>query len=203
VQVLPFIEQGNVYRQFDFREGVYAASNATVMATHIKGFYCPSDPRAGPMAYMGCHHDVEAPIDVDNRGVLYLNSHVRYDDITDGPAYTLLLGEARQSPSLGWASGTRATLRNTGHPINTRDLLGPPMKPAAFWSPRPGEVVSAVQSGLLPICYVGGFSSWHPGGANVLLCDGSARFLKQTMDQHVLRRLANRSDGELIGDDQF
>ena len=57
----------------------------------------PVEPGGGTN-YAGCHHDVEAPIDADNHGVLYLNSHVGYDDITDGPAYTILLGEATQWP---------------------------------------------------------------------------------------------------------
>ena len=50
----------------------------------ISTFVCPSDSRRGRSNYAGCHHDVEAAIDADNHGVLYLNSHVRYDDITEG-----------------------------------------------------------------------------------------------------------------------
>jgi prepilin-type N-terminal cleavage/methylation domain-containing protein/prepilin-type processing-associated H-X9-DG protein len=208
VQILPFLEQGNRYRQIDFRQGIYADSNATTLATRLTLFLCPSDWRAGPMNYMGCHHDVEAPIDADNHGVLYLNSRVGYDDITDGPSYTILLGEARHATSLGWASGTRATLRNTGHPLNAAAPLVTP-RPATLWyplppsPPEPGAVEASVQGGLLPMSYVGGFSSDHPVGANFLLCDGSVRFIKESIDQRVLRRLGNRADGELIDDEQF
>jgi prepilin-type N-terminal cleavage/methylation domain-containing protein/prepilin-type processing-associated H-X9-DG protein len=207
VQILPFLEQANLYRQIDFRHGVYDKSNATVLASGIRTFLCPSDGRPGPTSYMGCHHDVEAPIDANNRGVLYLNSHVSYDDLNDGPSYTILLGEARGGPSLGWASGTRASLRNMGHSIGERDSLVPPQP--GWWyggsptPPAPGEVEALVQGGLLPQTYVGGFSSWHPAGANFLLCDGSARFIKQTIDRRVLQRLGNRSDGEIVGDDDF
>jgi prepilin-type processing-associated H-X9-DG protein len=207
VQILPFLEEGNLYRRIDFGHGVYAQANATVVASGIRTFLCPSDGRPAPMSYMGCHHDVEAPIDADNHGVLYLNSHVGYDDITDGPSYTILLGEARGGASLGWASGTRASLRNMGHPINEPDSLIP-ARPV-WWYPgqanpaEPGEVETLVQGGLLPRSYVGGFSSWHPAGANFLLCDGSALFIKATIDRRVLQRLGNRSDGEIIGDDQF
>jgi prepilin-type N-terminal cleavage/methylation domain-containing protein/prepilin-type processing-associated H-X9-DG protein len=208
VQILPFLEEGNLYRRVDFRQGVYAPASATALATQIKNFLCPSDWTAGPMSYMGCHHDVEAPIDADDHGVLFRNSHVAYDDIRDGPAYTILLGEARHSTSAGWAPGTRDTLRNTGHPINAPDPLIAP-RPARLWSPLPpappdpGGVETLVQGGLLPMSHVGGFSSWHPGGAHFLLCDGSARFVKETIDLLVLRRLGNRADGDLIGDDQF
>src|SRR5437588_8984077 len=80
VQLLPFIEQRNIYRRFDFRQGVYEPSNETARNLRIWTFLCPSSSRPGPMNYAGCHHDVEAPIDADNQGVLFLNSHVRYDD---------------------------------------------------------------------------------------------------------------------------
>ena len=208
VQVLPFIQRANVYRRVDFRRGVYASENTTVFASVIGTFLCPSDGRPGRMSYMGCHHDVEAPIDADNHGVLFRNSHIADDDISDGRAYTILLGEGRQVISLGWASGTRATLRNTGHPLNAPDALVP-AKPVGVWTQVPDSpadadaVVALVQGGVLPVSFVGSFSSPHTGGAHFLLCDGSVRFVKQTIDLRVLRRLGNRADGDLIGDDQF
>ncbi len=210
VQILPFIEQANVDRHIDHRRGISTDANSTATGYFIGVFLCPSDSRSGPMSYMGCHHDVEAPIDADNHGVLYLNSHVDYDDITDGPACTILLGEAIHTPSLGWASGTRASLRNAGHRINERDPLGPGQSPLNVYPPQnlpelkdPAALKAMVQGGVLPLYHVGGFSSQHPQGANFLFCDGSARFLKETIDQLVLQRLANRADGEIIGDDQF
>jgi prepilin-type processing-associated H-X9-DG protein len=55
----------------------------------------------------------------------------------------------------------------------------------------------------LGIGFVGGFSSWHLGGSNFLLCDGSVRLLKETIDQRVYRFLGNRADGNLIDGNQF
>jgi prepilin-type processing-associated H-X9-DG protein len=203
VQILPFIEHGNIYRHVDFRRGVYDVANTTAVATRLGLFVCPSS-RGGATSYAGCHHDVEAPIDADNHGVLYLNSHVGYDDITDGPACTILLGEAANNLLLGWASGTRDTLRNTGSPINARDPTIPLGKtPFATPAEQRAEFESRVDDGLIPLNSVGGFSSKHGMGANFLFCDGSARFLRQQIDPHVYRRLGNRADGEIIGGEQY
>lgn len=42
--------------------------------------------------------------------------------------------------------------------------------------------------------------SAHVAGANVLLGDGSVRFLGDSLDQTTLRRLASRDDGNAVGD---
>ncbi len=210
VQILPFLEQRNLHRQFDFRRGIYEGRNVTVQSGRIGTFLCSSDPWAGSSNYMGCHHDVEAPIDADNHGVLYLNSHVAYDDITDGPAYTFLLGEGRSGASLTWASGTRATLRNTGSGINAPDPTVAGARPGRLWGTPTAsaaqsldEIKALIKAGTLPINFVGGFSSHHPLGANFLFCDGSVRFLKQSINPRVYRFLGNRADGELIDSDQY
>jgi prepilin-type N-terminal cleavage/methylation domain-containing protein/prepilin-type processing-associated H-X9-DG protein len=40
----------------------------------------------------------------------------------------------------------------------------------------------------------------HPGGVNVLLCDGSVRFVSNGVDLTTWRALATRAGGEVIGD---
>jgi prepilin-type N-terminal cleavage/methylation domain-containing protein len=209
VQILPFMEQNNVYRRFDFRRGVYDAANMTASSAVIATFLCPSNPRPARNQYAGCHHDVEAPIDAVNHGVLYLNSHIGYDDITDGPAYTILLGEIEAGgPSLGWPSGTRATLRNTGHRLNEPDYLIKALGTSAFAnaslsSSQPQQIEDLIDDGLLPIGYTGGFSSRHNQGANFLFCNGAVRFVCDSISLSVYQHLGNRADGELISDDAF
>jgi prepilin-type processing-associated H-X9-DG protein/prepilin-type N-terminal cleavage/methylation domain-containing protein len=44
--------------------------------------------------------------------------------------------------------------------------------------------------------------SEHPGGANVLFCDGSVHFLPDTLDRFVIMALASRAGGEQIPADQ-
>ncbi|CAN5872567.1 hypothetical protein BH23PLA1_BH23PLA1_14570 [soil metagenome] len=130
--LLPYIEQKNAYNKLNFDVGAHTIENATVRATMLSSFLCPSDGftnRYGGSIpsqsnYAGCHHDVEAPIAADNHGVFFLNSRLRPDDIDDGTSQTIFLGEKLNSaPGLGWVSGTRATLRNTGVPPNARAPL--------------------------------------------------------------------------------
>ena len=37
-----------------------------------------------------------------------------------------------------------------------------------------------------------GFASYHPGGCNFLFCDGTAHFISEDIDSHVLRSLTTR-----------
>jgi prepilin-type N-terminal cleavage/methylation domain-containing protein/prepilin-type processing-associated H-X9-DG protein len=126
-QMLPYMEQKNAFEHIDWSVGVYDKKNAQVRRLGLSNLQCPSSASArGPFsAYAGVHHDTEQPIDVTNNGVFFLNSRIAYEDVTDGSAYTLFLGEKIvESGDLGWMSGTRATLRNTGSAINTSGQVG-------------------------------------------------------------------------------
>jgi prepilin-type N-terminal cleavage/methylation domain-containing protein/prepilin-type processing-associated H-X9-DG protein len=211
VQILPFVGQGNLYQHFDLQVSVYDPGHDTVAEFNIATLNCPSDPGPGPN-YAGCHHDENAPIAADNRGVLYLNSRVAYRDITDGAAYTILLGEIESGEaSLGWVSGTRSTLRNTGQPLNEHDRRrlprGKSLMPAGPTGTSRSETLEIVQTlakdGSWPVELTGGFASAHTHSANFLFCDGSVRPIKQSIARAVYQLLGNRADGEMIGSDQY
>jgi prepilin-type N-terminal cleavage/methylation domain-containing protein/prepilin-type processing-associated H-X9-DG protein len=120
-RVLPYIEERTVYNLLDLSLSAYHQKNDRARQTTLAILICPSNPTdEWPYTnYAGCHHDVEAPIDADNRGVLFLNSQLTREDLKDGAAYTLFLGEKfPDNYDLGWLSGTSSTLRNTGSPLN-------------------------------------------------------------------------------------
>ena len=181
VHLLPYLDEAATFNHVDLTAGAYDPKNAPVRSLRIAAFICPTDiseRREGPVtgSYAGCHHEVEAPIDLDNHGVLFLNSHISARDVTDGLSNTIFLGEKRSGPDdLGWMSGTRATLRNTGTPIN--------------------EPAAAKPAGDLA---VGGFGSFHPGGAGFLFGDGATRFVSAEIDPGVFQQLGHRADGKLL-----
>jgi prepilin-type processing-associated H-X9-DG protein len=87
------------------------------------------------------------------------------------------------APTSAWAyrntSMTGIDLGNSSYPING-------------WSGGFGTSASAYSA-----------SSFHPGGVNILMADGSARFLTQTADVTILAAMCTSANGRnevLIGE---
>lgn len=191
VQILPQIEEMVAYRQFDQQAGAYSAKNLPVRKHRVPIYLCPSNPvfqtedEESFSSYAGCTGGSETPIGLDNTGLFFLNSQVANHEISDGTTYTIAIGEhGGDGPMFNWTSGNRATLRNTGHPINLR--LG-----------RQRSTSSSEDSPADPL-HVGGFASYHSGGANFLFADGSIRFLSQSIDAVTYQSMGDRADGRLI-----
>ena len=126
IQILPYIEEQNTWKAIDKSVGVYHSKNAAAVTSMPRLFLCPSTLTRGNICYAGVHHDQEKPIDANDNGVFFLNSRLRYDDVTDGTAHTLFLGEKLPDGwDLHWMSGTRATLRNAGR--RSMRCRGPPV----------------------------------------------------------------------------
>lgn len=224
-RLLPYLERRAVANGVNLDQGIYAPSQFTSRLIVLNVALCPSTPRPGgfgvnstsslpsfpPSSYAACHHDLDEPIAASNRGVFFLNSRVRSAEIEDGLGRTLFVGEKRPGgDEMGWAVGTRATLRNAGLPINATNL--PPIDQMVSIPPPPSDdpgidpvlgpaAPPPSPSGSYPA--VGGFGGYHPGGANFLLGDGSVRLIRVSVNLDVYRRLASRDDGRPIGDDEF
>lgn len=208
-QSLPYLEASIIDRHVDRKVGVYHKNNKRVRSVSHSFLRCPSGPRMrgefGRISnYAAVHHDVNAPIDEDNKGVFFLNSRVRKKDITDGLGFTFFVGEkVSDSDDLGWMSGTYATLRNMGQPINS-------MTEASFnqvgadgsrgYLGFPG----ATENNLDQEPVVGyatpytSFDSYHDSGTQFAFGDGRVKFLHEDMDLKVLQALANRADGQIF-----
>ena len=298
VQILPMLDQRVAYNVIDHGQSIYAKVNLPLRQYSMSLLHCPSSSGSGPFSnYAGVHDSREVPIDIDNNGVLFLNSAVTFDDIVDGLSQTVFASEKSfDETDLGWSSGTRATLRNFGSQFNkdnqriggwntyfppgvgggygggsyggggygmgtygggtyggegygseaydeavvdatgvdSRTLeqeVEPPnsdtaestgdstaeMEPkaenlASAGVPKPYDELDPttwLSVADLPAVIdgqpnsgsdVGGFSSSHAGGVNVLVGDGSIRFLSQTISDPTRQQLGNRHDGKLFLD---
>lgn len=78
-----------------------------------------------------------------------------------------------------------------------------------FWTGREQTLYIHAQApnGSIPDCTYGGIvpaidmataRSRHPGGVNALVADGSARFIRESIDQNVWRGLGSRNGRELV-----
>jgi prepilin-type N-terminal cleavage/methylation domain-containing protein len=218
--LLPYLDELPVYHRIDHDAGIYEASNASARQAPIELLYCPSDPAARKSArnddiaaaltnYAGVHHQVEAPIDVTNHGVLFLNSRVRFDDVPDGVSHTIFVGEIKRSEDdLGWASGTRASLRNGGTAVNRTpggsryyndpSARGDPSEErlqqmAATKFDDRVDAATRTDAALI----VGGFGAHHAGGAHFALGDGAVRFVSENIDADTFRQILDRADGSV------
>jgi prepilin-type N-terminal cleavage/methylation domain-containing protein len=229
-QILPYIEERTAYNQIHFKTGVYDPANALVRRVPIALLNCPSYCEALRLQYdtgqsvawlsnyAGCQNDKEAPINDDNRGVLFLNSHIAAKDVTDGTTHTIYVAEKLGNDwDLGWMSGTRATLRNTGTPLNEspedahartgspgvvpnwanayHDYLVQVFNAESAAKPLPPLPALAAKPADLK---VGGFGADHPGVINMLFGDGDVRAVSKNIDQQILEQLGNRADGKLL-----
>jgi len=203
VQILPMLEQANTFGSIDFDASAYAAANGGVRGIVISTALCPSDWQRGMTNglrtigmnnYAACFGGEDVPIDMKNNGVMFLNSSIGFRQIRDGASNTIMVGEkcvVEDALDLGWMSGTRSTLRNTGVPINKGWDVGGPR--AGAGGPRkslpPPDMTST-----------SGFSSYHAGGAQFVLCDGSVRFISENINLPVYANLGNRADMEILGE---
>jgi prepilin-type processing-associated H-X9-DG protein len=111
---------------------------------------------------------------------------------TDGTSNTLLCGEvipAQTADSNFW--NHNGCTFGTTVPINWQTLRAPAvMFGSADWLSR----FSYASKGL---------KSKHPGGANVLLGDGSVKFLKNSINLNTYCALGSRNGGEVISSDAY
>ncbi|QDU75872.1 putative major pilin subunit [Bremerella volcania] len=223
--VLPYIEQSALFEQLQTGSQSYSAVAAELSSTKLDAFRCPSDNppnpvvagtfRLGASNYNGVmgRYDValagtshSPPVaatpypfysrsDADNAkfrpdGVFGPNSKIKFRDINDGTSNTLAIGEKSQ-------------LHGNAKAV----WMGPRYDKCAGCST--GAVFGTVGVVDFAINEDGGTNGWqeervftsrHPGGANFVLCDGSVRFLAETIEMATYSDLGQRSDGNVVGE---
>jgi len=132
-----------------------------------------------------------------NDGVLTRASIMRFSNVTDGTAFTLLVGERPPAADFlygWWYAGVG--MSGSGSPdslLGVREFRSS----GQFTSPCANSISSFMPGRLDNICDVFHFWSLHPGGANFAMCDGSVHFLSYSADK-ILPALATRAGNEAV-----
>jgi len=218
-RILPYIEQDNLYRRYRFDVDWDAPANAgagNAIRETVKGFLCPSAIQSGRHANRGCLDypattertwpnpfvsSQQAPFvstsDPQYIGVLgHSNTPTNkasrtFASIADGTSNTMMLAECagrnrrffmgREDPTQTWTAGPWAN-PNSRISIGGCDPANPnnPVGPVAVNCINDKEIYA-----------------FHPGGANILMADGSVRMLKASVHLDVVLQLLTRNRGEV------
>jgi prepilin-type N-terminal cleavage/methylation domain-containing protein/prepilin-type processing-associated H-X9-DG protein len=208
-------------------------ANTTAMATHVAIFVCPSDgapaPSAdsGPTNYAFCTGDGSGGGDATGaNGPFILGPSLSLADVVDGSSGTVaaseqLLGIAgpysQTSPKPVPLPTARAFARVSAGPLTDASCAAAGAgwlfnKGAAWWD---GNYLNTLYNhhvapnAAVPDCITYHNPGWkaarslHPGGVNVLFCDGHVTFVRDSVGLAVWRGLATRAGGEAISADAY
>jgi len=116
------------------------------------------------------------------QGVYTNRSEIKLNAIPDGTSNTLMYGEAagRYNPY--------ANDPQLANAINISWFGGGALP--TIWGLGPAEIAPWYQ-----------FSSFHPGGAQFALCDGSVRLIRFDVDAAALKQMSGMSDGTIVSND--
>ena len=158
-----------------------------------------------------------------NNGAFWFQSATQPSQICDGTSGTAVyaercLGAPSQPDPLAdyYLTGATQASCQAADPNSTTRLTDPYAWSGSRWGD--GNVVFTRYHHLLVpngnSCLLGGSkdygtlmistaSSRHPGGVNLLIADGSVRFVSQTISAHVWQALATIAGGEILPGDGF
>ena len=261
IEILPFMEQENLYRQYNQLQLNETAANNRVGQQRVKTYECPSDslvgklerPQTGPgngrdwmhgsyravsgrsgaigRGFWDTFEDQFWPpnwqMDQSWRGALHgtaaayngvpaqnatgtngsqlsqMGGPERFGSITDGTSNTLLVGEYSTRPDIvpnssRWDDdGTQATRRATfwaytyasynQSSVTTESRILNNDYVKCVMTPGQGSSNPCKRS----------FGSFHTSGMNFVLCDGSVRFISNSVDINRLAAMATISGGEV------
>ena len=143
---------------------------------------------------------------IQNQGPFWFGKEISFRNISDGTSKTGLIAEMIQAPSISDATAdkdrrARIWVRNSGaYQIQAVQL------PNSEDPDRTRRCVDSPETGLP--CQRGGNNyasnvrlasrSRHPGGVQMAFCDGSARFISESVDLFAWRSVFSRARAETL-----
>jgi len=250
-KLLPYIEQNNLYEQFNLDGSVsFYDTKVGPMNTYVDVFECPSSAQDGPTmdqdywggpgsSYAWCsgssaHTAVYSAYGMN--GMIHMNEEIKISECTDGTSNTVLISEILS----GTGNDSEATypfdifylgsnalfdgLSDQDFPTQQEiDAIGVAAQTPsgvranngtlwAWYSPGHSMFNSSTPPNwqypsAAGICCPGGghdgyygfipARSFHPGGVNAGMTDGSVHFVANSISLEVWQQLGNKSDGSV------
>ena len=203
--ILPQLEQGAIYNQFNFNIAYNQVPNVDQSKTPVQVYLCPSSqeiespneagsttlhywavqgPLGAKLVGTGNYESVaetQARGGFATQGLFYPNSRVKIAWVTDGTTNTIAVGESSWQDNTqlrAWARGPNEV--GNYHTISSRN------------------VVLVINSKMVPTRWNDTpFGSEHTGGSHFLLGDGSVRFISENIDMAVYRGSSSRDGKEV------
>jgi prepilin-type processing-associated H-X9-DG protein len=231
--ILPYIEQGNLANSINYSLGFNTHTQDTAIRVLSSSFVCPSDPnmvtldtggfpiyKANYMVNWGNTHFDQAGNAATNPyagpltgpAVPFMGAPFALDNsygvqtISDGTSNTLLVGEVKICLFNGSAQDHRGDVFNDDW--NCTMFM-------AYTTPN-SQTPDQMNSGAYcqypyatnPPCNGKGPAfnaarSYHSGGVNTLLADGSVKFFKETVNIAAWRALSTTLGNEVISADSY
>ena len=223
--ILPYIEQAPLYQGIQGADGMgnelgdqNSGKPLVVRQTTLPIFWCPSQPdvRNGSQknGYQSCNYNGNMGTRIGNgnddcictgianltdmltqpwgcmngNGVFYVRSKIRFADVTDGLSNTIFVSEVPDSGGdamAGFGAGCdRRVMFSTGADANPPTEMSEYLIAAEGNDPINGGAEEAA-------------GSWHTGGAQFAMGDGSVQFLSENMDMATYQAISTRAGGEV------
>ena len=210
-QLLSFVEQASLSSQINFRSPILDPVNADFATEVLEIHLCPSDPgpeianfaeavtepvgsgsgtknesanndgelllaRSNYSGVFGNIEDTEDPF--QGNGVFFGNSRIGFHDIRDGSSNTLMISERRSDfGAVTWTGVVEGVAEPFVRIVGTTDRT-------------PNNSGEGLQD----------FRSFHNGGVNAGLADGSTRFISDDISEDIFQAIGTRSGGEVAND---
>ncbi len=210
VLLLPFLEEGNRFAQYDQTKPIYDPQNARITSGTIETYLCPSmrlpegSPPDGSVPLGPGSYLISTRVDykpfVNDGAFADMPTDGNYQlalrHITDGTSNTFLAGEInyafpdQESPasaSGGSSPGKRSSFAwAEGYWLQAWGHMASTL-PVLFHNSQ--QYVPPISSRT--------YRSDHPGGVNFIMLDGSVRYIVTESDPEVRRALVTRAGGEV------
>jgi prepilin-type N-terminal cleavage/methylation domain-containing protein/prepilin-type processing-associated H-X9-DG protein len=201
--------------------------NLPAATTVVRTFLCPADRATGRVPgsdYAGTSYAANAGTGLNGGnltgadGVFFLGSAIAISDVTDGSSHTAAFSERPLGGGLGSDSDTRRVMWMMPGGADPSAAACGPGGPGSWYTERGAKWIVGNYGNSLynhaeppnPVRWDclntmqqkawAAARSLHPGGVNVLACDGGVRFVRDSVVLVAWRGLGSRADGEVPGD---